>query len=36
MLDVSDVDFVKQKDVYDSIKEVINHKYDVGVHRKVL
>ena len=36
MLDVSDVDFVKQKDVYDSIKEVINNKYDIGVHRKVL
>ena len=36
MLDVSDVDFVKQKDVYDSIKEVINNKYDIGVHHKVL
>jgi len=36
MLDVSDVDFVKQKDVYDSIKELINNKYDIGVHRKEL
>ena len=36
MLDVSDVDFVKQKDVYDSIKELINKKYDIGVYRKEL
>lgn len=36
MLDVSDVDFVKQKDVYDSIKEAINKDYNIGIHRKVL
>ena len=36
MLDVSVVDFVKQKDVYDSIKELINNKYDIGIHRKEL
>ena len=36
MLDVSDVDFVKQKDVYDSIKELLNNNYDIGIHRKVL
>jgi deoxyadenosine/deoxycytidine kinase len=36
MLDVSHVDFVKQKDVYDSIKEAINKDYNIGIHRKVL
>ena len=36
MLDVSHVDFVKQKDVYDSIKEAINKYYNIGIHRKVL
>ena len=36
MLDVTNVDFVKDKLVYDSIKRAINNTYTVGIHKTVL
>ena len=36
MLDVTKVDFVKDKMVYDSIKRAIDNTYSVGIHKVVL
>lgn len=36
MLDVTKVDFVKDKLVYDSIKRAINNTYSIGIHKVVL
>ena len=33
ILNVSEVDFIENKRVYQKIKSLINSKYDIGVHR---
>ena len=36
IIDVSDIDFLKDKEVYNKIKESLGNSYEIGIHKLML